>query len=102
MAGGYVEPRHLGGLLLEEQRHHPRDGHGPDGQTSEGRPSQGTPGEGLDGVHDGQEPVNADDRHEHDGGVHVTVEGGGDKATQFRTKFPITARKVIADLEGEH
>lgn len=102
MARGDVEPRHLGGLLLEEERHHPRDGHSPDGQTGEGGPPQSAPGEGLDGVHHGQKPVNAYDCHEHDGGVHVTVKGCGDKATHFGTELPVAAGKVIADLERQH
>lgn len=102
MTGGDVEPGHPRGLLLEEKWHHPRDGHSPDDHTSEGRPPQGAPGEGLHGVHHCQKPVNADDCHEHDGSVHVTVEGCSDEATHLRPKFPITSREVIADLKREH
>lgn len=102
MARGDVEPWHLGGLFLEEKRHHPGDGHSPDDQTSEGSPPQSPPGEGLHGIHHSQEPVNADDCHEHDGGVHVTVKRCRDEATHFRPKFPITSRKVVADLKGEY
>lgn len=102
MTGGYVEPRDLGGLLLEEQRYHPRDGHGPDGQTGKGSPPQSTPGERLHGVYHSQEPVNADDRHEHDRGIHVTVERSGDEAAHGRPESPVTSGKVVADLKREH
>lgn len=101
MTGGDVESRDLGRLLCEEERHHPCDGHGPDGQTSEGSPSQRAPGEGLDGIHHSQEPVDAYDRHEHDGGVHVAVKRCSGKAAHFRPEFPVAARKVIADLKGQ-
>lgn len=102
VAGGDVELRHEGGLLLQEQGRHPRDGHGPDGQADEGGAPQRPPGERLDGVHHGQEAVHADGRHEHDGGVHVPVEGRRDEAAQGRPEPPVASGEVVADLEGKH
>lgn len=102
VTGGDVELRHPGGLLLQEERHHARDGHGPDGQADERSAPQGPPGERLDGVHHGQEAVDADGRHEHDGGVHVPVEGRRDEAAQGRPEPPVASGEVVADLERKH
>lgn len=102
VARGDVEPRNLGGLLFEEEGHHPHDGHHPDDHAGEVGSAQSAPGQGLDGVHHGQEPVNAYDCHEHDGGVHVTIKRCGGEATHSGPELPIGAGEVVADLEGEH
>lgn len=102
MAGGDVQLFEVNSLLGDNKGHRASKGQYPHDHAGSDGVSRPPPSQGVDGIHNSEQPVQANARYKKNRTVHVPVKSGRDHTTHQGPEYPVVAVEVVEDLEWEH